>query len=115
LGFFDGLSEASQRVLLEGAVEQPAAMKGQFDAMLKAWTEGDTKAIARSFNAEMADPPELRDALLARRNANWAAWVERRLAQPGSVMVAVGAGHLAGDNSVQDMLQKRGYRVTRLQ
>ena len=115
LGFFDRLSEVSQRALLEGAIEQPAAMKGQFDAMLKAWTAGDTKAIARSFNAEMADSPELRDALLDRRNANWARWVERRMAQPGSVMVAVGAGHLAGDNSVQDMLQRRGYRVTRLQ
>ena len=115
LGFFDRLSESSQRVLLEGAIEQPAAMRGQFDAMLKAWTQGDIKAIARSFNAEMASSPELRDALLDRRNANWAGWVERRMAQPGSVMVAVGAGHLAGEGSVQDMLQRRGYRVTRLQ
>ena len=70
---------------------------------------------ARAFNEEMRDSPELRDALLARRNANWAGWVERRMTQPGSVMVAVGAGHLAGDGSVQDMLQRRGYRVTRLQ
>jgi uncharacterized protein YbaP (TraB family) len=71
--------------------------------------------IARSFSAELRDSPELRDALLARRNANWAGWVERRMTQPGSVMVAVGAGHLAGDGSVQDMLKRRGYRVTRVQ
>jgi uncharacterized protein YbaP (TraB family) len=115
LSFFDQLSESAQRSLLEGAIESPEAMRGQFDAMLKAWIGGDVAEIARSFSAEFRDSPELRDALLARRNANWVGWVERRMAQPGSVMIAVGAGHLAGDDSVQDMLKRRGYRVTRVQ
>lgn len=115
LSFFDNLSESAQRTLLDGAVDTPEAMRGQFDIMLNAWTSGDVDAIARAFGAEMRDSPELREALLAKRNANWAQWVEQRLAQPGSVMVAVGAGHLAGEGSVQDMLEKRGYRVTRLQ
>ena len=115
LSFFDQLSETAQRTLLEGAIEKPESMRAQFDEMLKAWTRGDVAAIAESFAAELKDSPELRDSLLARRNANWAGWVERRMTQPGSVMVAVGAGHLAGDGSVQDMLKKRGYRVTRLQ
>ena len=60
-------------------------------------------------------PPALTDALLTRRNANWARWIEGRMAQPGTVMVAVGAGHLAGPASVQAMLGKRGLKVTRLQ
>lgn len=115
LSFFDQLSEPAQRALLDGAVDTPEAMRGQFDEMLKAWTSGDVDSIARAFGAEMRDSPELRAALLDRRNANWARWVEQRLTQPGKVMVAVGAGHLAGDGSLQDMLQKRGYRVTRLQ
>lgn len=115
LSFFDQLSEPAQRALLDGAVETPEAMRGQFNEMLKAWTSGDVESIARAFGAEMRDSPELRDALLAKRNANWTQWIEQRLAQPGKIMVAVGAGHLAGEGSVQDMLQKRGYRVTRLQ
>ena len=90
-------------------------MRGEFDQMLKAWAAGDVAEIARSFSAEFHDSPELQAALLARRNANWAGWVERRMTQPGSVMVAVGAGHLAGDGSVQEMLKRRGYRVTRVQ
>jgi len=115
LSFFDQLSEPAQRALLEGSIEGPETMRGQFDEMLKAWTKGDVAAIARTFTEELRDSPELRNALLARRNANWAGWVERRMTQPGSVMVAVGAGHLAGDGSVQEMLKRRGYRVTRLQ
>jgi uncharacterized protein YbaP (TraB family) len=31
------------------------------------------------------------------------------------VLVAVGAGHLAGDQSVQTMLEKQGVKVTRVQ
>jgi uncharacterized protein YbaP (TraB family) len=115
LGFFDQLSEPAQRALLEGAIESPETMRGQFYEMLKAWTQGDVDAIAKTFTDEMRDSPELQQALLARRNANWAGWVERRMTQPGTVMVAVGAGHLAGAGSVQDMLERRGYRVKRLQ
>jgi hypothetical protein len=108
LGFFDGLPEAAQRELLEGAVESPAAAKRQFDAMLAAWMSGDVDAIGRTFNAELANSPELREALLLRRNANWAYWLHSRLGQPGTVFVAVGAGHLAGQDSVVEMLKKRG-------
>lgn len=115
LGFFDGLPEAAQRELLEGAVESPAAAKRQFDAMLAAWMSGDVDAIGRTFNAELANSPELREALLLRRNANWAYWLHSRLGQPGTVFVAVGAGHLAGQDSVVEMLKKRGLRVRRVQ
>ena len=115
LGFFDALPEDAQRALLEGAVEQPTEMRTQFDAMLKAWTRGDVKAIAATFNDELASSPPLMDALIRRRNTNWTQWVERRLASPGSVMVAVGAGHLAGTDSIVGMLERDGYRVRRVQ
>jgi uncharacterized protein YbaP (TraB family) len=115
LGFFDGLPESAQRELLEGAVESPAAAKQQFDSMLAAWMSGDVAAIGRTFNAEFQNSPELKEALLSRRNANWAYWVHSRLGQPGTVFVAVGAGHLAGNESVVEMLKKRGLRVRRVQ
>ena len=115
LGFFDGLPEAAQRELLEGAVESPAVAKRQFDAMLAAWMSGDVEAIGRTFNSELKSSPELKDALLKRRNENWSHWLHSRLAQPGTVLVAVGAGHLAGSDSVVEMLKKRGLRVRRIQ
>jgi uncharacterized protein YbaP (TraB family) len=115
LGFFDTLPEAAQRELLVAALDQPASAKTQFDQMLAAWVRGDVGAIAKTFNSDMAGSPELMDALLRRRNANWARWIEGRMGQPGTVMVAVGAGHLAGEASVQDLLQRRGLKVTRVQ
>ena len=61
------------------------------------------------------DDPRLRAALLINRNKAWARWVRARLAKPGTVFVAVGAGHLAGPGSVQDQLARLGIRATRVQ
>ena len=90
-------------------------MQSQFQEMLAAWARGDVAAIGTSFNEDLAASPELREALLKRRNTNWTHWIERRLTTPGSVMVAVGAGHLAGSDSVVAMLQRDGYKVRRIQ
>ena len=59
--------------------------------------------------------PALEEALFRRRNAAWTEWLAARLDRPGTVMVAVGAGHLAGAGSVQAMLETRGLEVTRAQ
>ena len=115
LSFFDKLPEPDQRALLEGSIEQPADMSKEFDSMLKAWAKGDVEQISRTFDQELTGSPELKDVLIKRRNANWSKWIEQRMAQPGAVMIAVGAGHLAGPDSVISLLKKDGYRVTRLQ
>ena len=115
LSFFDRLPESAQRELLEGAIEKPEEMKQQFAGMLQAWLSGDVNLIGQSFNRDLSGSPELKLALLTRRNYNWSQWIERRMSQPGTVMIAVGAGHLAGDGSVQHYLESRGYKVKRLQ
>ena len=59
--------------------------------------------------------PELSNVLLHQRNTNWADLLKKRLDKPGVILVAVGAGHLAGPDSVQTLLGKRGVKVTRVQ
>ncbi|HEX8645207.1 MAG TPA: TraB/GumN family protein [Allosphingosinicella sp.] len=114
-GFFDSLPEEAQRQFLEGVLESPEEIRTQFDRMLGAWTSGDTRAIGRTFNEEETMSANLREILLNRRNARWAEWIQRRLERPGTVFVAVGAGHLAGRDSVQDYLERRGLRARRVQ
>jgi uncharacterized protein YbaP (TraB family) len=114
-GFFDTLSEGAQRALLMAVVEDTKETRAQFRAMLDAWASGDLAGIARTFDDETQMSPELREALMRRRNAAWAEWLERRLDRPGTVFVAVGAGHLAGEISVQSMLKAKGLRVKRVQ
>ena len=115
LGFFDKLPEAAQRELLEGAIDQSGDMKTEFHQMLAAWAKGDVKGIAKTFNRDLAGSPDLQRSLIKTRNANWSRWIEQRMTKPGAIMVAVGAGHLAGPDSVVDLLKRDGYRVRRLQ
>jgi uncharacterized protein YbaP (TraB family) len=52
--------------------------------------------------------------LLDARNAAWMEPLDKIFAN-GDAFVAVGAAHLRGKNSVIDLLQQRGYRVTRVE
>lgn len=115
LSFFDTLPESAQQALLEGTLEDPQAMEAEFGGMLKAWSKGDVKGIASTFDRDLAASPELQQNLIRKRNANWSKWIEQRMAQPGKIMIAVGAGHLAGKDSVIAQLEKDGFRVRRLQ
>ncbi|HET9638773.1 MAG TPA: TraB/GumN family protein [Allosphingosinicella sp.] len=115
LGYLDTLSEDAQRALLLSVVEDSAETRAQFREMLAAWASGDLKGIARTFDDETQMSPELKSALMSRRNAAWAEWLAKRMERPGTAFVAVGAGHLVGEESVQAMLAKKGLKAKRVQ
>lgn len=114
LALFAGLSEADQREFLTAMVDGKGSAKDDYAAMLRAWGKGDDKAIADAFDKDEDLTPHLRDILLKKRNSAWTAWLKDRLKTPGTVFVAVGAGHLAGPLSVQKMLAAEGVKVQRV-
>ena len=115
LKLFDGMPEKQQIAYLGQSLDQLSKVDEQLSNMVGAWAKGDADGIAKLMNDGLSESPELSDLLLARRNANWAAWIDDRLDKPGTVFVAVGAGHLAGDKSVQKLLAARGIATTRVQ
>jgi uncharacterized protein YbaP (TraB family) len=114
LGLFDGLPQDAQLDYLAGIVAEYDNIGPQTEGLVDAWGKGDAEAIGAAMNAEM-DTPVLADALLKNRNRAWAGWIEKRLDQPGTVFIAVGAGHLAGADSVQRQLAGEGIRTERVQ
>ena len=115
LAFFDRLPEKEQRLLLENAIDESKSMDKEFSQMIAVWGRGDVNGIARTFNRDLSDSPAMRQSVLAQRNGNWSRWIEKRMAQPGAIMIAVGAGHLAGKGSVVEMLKRDGFQVRRVQ
>jgi hypothetical protein len=85
-----------------------------FPTMMKAWANGDTEKLASMTSETLQKTPALYDAIFTNRNAKWADWVQQRMAKPGTVFVAVGAGHLAGKGSVQDFLAKKGIKAVKV-
>ena len=114
IALFDTLPMDAQLTFLDETVEAVPRAADTLSAMVAEWAKGDADALAELMNAEM-DDPALYKRLLTDRNANWANWIETRMAQPGKVFIAVGAGHLAGKGSVQEQLQAKGIDVTRIE
>ena len=111
---FDSLPEKQQIAYLESSLESMPKLPKMMNAMVADWSSGNVEGLAKMLNDAADDDPAIYDMLLAKRNANWADWIDKRLDQPGTVFVAVGAGHLAGKTSVQDYLKKRGIESARV-
>ena len=114
LGYFDSLPEALQLRFLESTVEDFPKMGSELDKMVASWAAGTPDALATSLNESMRETPEIAKILLSDRNARWAEWIAKRMQTPGNVFIAVGAGHLAGRDSVQAWLAKRKLVAKRI-
>lgn len=114
LGLFDSLPRDVQVKFLNQAVKDFDKAVPIITTMTTEWGEGDPEGLAKLLNEAM-DDPELAEPLLFQRNRVWASWIRKRLEQPGTVFIAVGAGHLAGQQSVQDMLARQGVTAVRVQ
>ena len=113
-GFFDSLSDAAQVTFLTETLKQLPEAGPMIETMVDQWAKGDPAALAETVNSGMTTTPELKRILLTDRNTAWAKWIEQRMARPGTVFVAVGAGHLAGAGSVQEALKRYKLRAVRV-
>ncbi|WP_176591031.1 TraB/GumN family protein [Sphingobium sp. EM0848] len=114
LGYFAGLPMAQQVKFLTTTIEGLPDMDREFASLVKHWQGGEPDKLAAEMNESLEATPELARVLLIQRNANWAKWIKQRLDQPGTVFIAVGAGHLAGKDSVQDQLKALGVSSVRV-
>ncbi len=110
-----GFPEAAQLDFLRSTLEDFEGATTELDSLVEAWAAGDVRAIDRLGVQPMRrDNRTVYDALLVRRNANWADQIETMLEGSGTVFIAVGAAHLAGGDSVQSILDRRGVEVDRI-
>ena len=89
-------------------------MTYRFLSAIAAWSTGNVEELVRILNAQGDDDPELHRLLFTDRNRAWAGWIQERMARPGTVFIAVGAGHLAGGDSVQAVLASHGLNAERV-
>lgn len=115
LAMFDTLPDAAQNAMLVSALRNAPQALERTRALLTAWASGDEAAIAASASEAMAETPALIEPVILARNRTWADALIARMARPGRVMVAVGAGHLVGEGSLITELRARGLVPRRLQ
>ncbi|MBC9034042.1 TraB/GumN family protein [Sphingomonas sp. JC676] len=114
IGYFAALPDTLQVKFLVSTVDDYPKLGDELGKMITSWAAGDPETLGKTMNEGLRETPEIGKILLTDRNARWADWIDKRLAKPGTVFVAIGAGHLAGDDSVQAFLAKRNLKATRI-
>lgn len=106
------MPEDVQLGFLRSTLEDYDQAANMLDGMVNSWSTGDVAGLEGVMIDEMqTETPEVYEALLVRRNEAWAEQIQDLLAGSGTVFIAVGAAHLAGEDSVQSMLEDRGVEV----
>lgn len=82
--------------------------------MQSAWKRGDQTVFVNLLAQLRAGSPDTYRMMFTERNARWADWIAARMQTPGVVFVAVGAGHLAGNDSVLVRLAEKGIESERV-
>jgi uncharacterized protein YbaP (TraB family) len=108
------LSDAEQVAFLMSMLDDLEKGFDLVDQLAKAWIDGDTDTITRLSVDEMKrEAPSVYQKLIVQRNIAWSEKIVEMLKGSGVQQIAVGAAHLAGPDSVQAQLAKRGIKVER--
>jgi uncharacterized protein YbaP (TraB family) len=112
ISYLTSAPEKVQIKELEDAIDEGA--DSNFIAMEESWFTGDVDAIARLVAKDGHDDEETYQTIFVHRNERFAARIETMLQGHDTIFVAIGAGHLAGQDSVQAQLGKKGIGARRL-
>ena len=114
--FADLPEEVQIRFLVEGLkeIETESAI---LDDMVNAWAVGDIAKLDKiMIQDDLAETPEIYEALLVNRNKNWVVKLDELIrTEPGTFFVAVGAAHLIGKDGVPTRLEPLGYKPERIE
>jgi uncharacterized protein YbaP (TraB family) len=114
IGALARMSDEGQKTYLRYYLSTWNTAAGEMDGAVAGWTAGDDTVMARFARENgRAISEETHQIFLARRNADWAEQIETLLKGSGTAFIAVGAAHLAGDDSVQALLAAKGITVAR--
>ncbi|MBX7169878.1 MAG: TraB/GumN family protein [Pyrinomonadaceae bacterium] len=81
----------------------------QMAEMLEIYKEQDSEKLYKFTNGNLGEV-EFEKVMLDNRNANWIPKIEKAIAEK-TTFIAVGGGHLGGENGVLNRLKKQGYTI----
>ncbi len=97
---------------LRGAINENG--KAAFAGLESSRVAGNLPVITKLIEDSKKEDPASFAILFTRRNEHFASRIAELLRGHSNIFVAIGAGHLAGPDSVQAQLEKQGIHATRL-
>ncbi len=106
--------KAEAEDLLKTTLKDLKRSRDIFGDLTKAWEKGDSEKLESLLNESMREVPGLFKRMVTDRNKAWVPKIEELTRGKENAIVIVGAGHLAGKESVVDLLRTKGYKVEQL-
>jgi uncharacterized protein YbaP (TraB family) len=106
---FDDIPDSIEAKNIIKMINEFELQKKQFAEMVEVYKQQNIHKL----QAEIVNSPDImgaEEALLTNRNNNWIPVIEKNIKETGCFF-AVGAGHLAGEKGVIQLLRKAGYTV----
>ena len=105
---FDSIPYAEQAKELLKTIDSLSSYKKFFDTMITVYKSQRLNEIEKLFSKSEFGMEENQDMLLNNRNKNWVKQLNL-IMKKEPVFVAVGAGHLVGEQGLIALLRKEGY------
>jgi hypothetical protein len=110
------MPQEAQLASLEDTIDEFDQAGPIFSKLVGAWQTGDEAQLDALINKTMRARSEIVwTEVILRRNEKFAEKISDRLQGSGTAFVAVGAGHLCGQDGVPALLEKRGFTVKRIE
>lgn len=115
LAFLSGLGEGNEDEIITYTLEDMAELPAMMEQLTAAWRAGDLDKLDELMLGEMeAEFPEIFQTIFLERNRHWMPQIQQMLETDPVESVFVGAGHLAGENGLINLLSELGYKVEQL-
>lgn len=114
MAIFDNMDTLQQREMVMEFVRDPDAQTITLEEMFDIYLRQNVDEMHSYISKDGGSIMQLSEELLDRRNQDWIPKIEEFI-QKKSTFIAVGAGHLGGEEGVLRLLEKKGYKLTPVQ
>ncbi|MEM9549319.1 MAG: TraB/GumN family protein [Bacteroidota bacterium] len=111
MSVFDSIPYTAQAEMLVETIKKGDTEGSDFEMMTQMYKDQKISDMVSMISDEDEQLSEYEDVLLSKRNQAWISGMKKMMAEMPTFF-AVGAGHLAGDKGVINLLKKEGYKLT---
>jgi uncharacterized protein len=111
IAIFDNMDSLKLRNMVMDLVRKPHNQMDELQKMFDIYLKQNVDAMHDHIASNGGSMMESSEELLYQRNRNWVPKI-RELVRKKRTLIAVGAGHLGGEEGVLRLLEKWGYKLT---
>jgi uncharacterized protein YbaP (TraB family) len=111
IALFSDLGSTEAEAFLKQTLKDLEVIETMLPDMVSAWETGDAARLESIMTTNFKDYPDIYDRFIVQRNRAWAGFIEQLLAQGGTTLVVVGAGHLVGQDNLVQLLKDKKYTI----